>query len=150
MSDRDHVPQLLQEASNAALLQSGQMRAAQLLLAYDGEVFPQDGCAITLSVLLQAAGIAVPNTFTAISLGRLLNEQRGWKTIATGQQQAGDIGSTCGATAHHGTDHIYLVLKVINPDEMLVADNQAAHVHSRSVTGVPDSKSPTRFFLRAV
>lgn len=149
MSDRDQVPQLLQEASNAALLQSAQMRAAQLLLAYDGEVYPQDGCAITLSVMLQAAGILVPNTFTAFGLGQLLESKRGWKLVAIGQQQPGDVGSTCGAEPQHGVDHIYLVLKVVNPDEMLVADNQRAYVHSRSVTGKPDGKSPTRFFLRA-
>ena len=45
--------------------------------------------------------------------------------IQVGQQQAGDIGSTCGPEPHHGTDHIYLVLKPVNADEMLIADNQA-------------------------
>lgn len=149
MSDRERVPELLTEATTAALLQSAQMRAAHLLLTYDGELYPKDGCAITLSVLFQAAGIPVPNTYTAIELGRLLRKERGWQEVPLGQEQPGDVGSTCGESAQHGVDHIYLVVKVVNKDEMLVADNQAQYVHTRSLSGKPDSKSPTRFFLRA-
>jgi len=150
MSDRDHVKSLLEQGSNAALLQIGQMKAAQLLLAYDGEKYPQDGCAVTLSVLMQAAGIDVPNTYTAIELGRLLRDKRGWKVIPVGKQLPGDVGSTCGDAPNHGVDHIYLVVKNVNPDEMLVADNQRSYAHSRSVSGVPDGKSKTLFFLRTV
>ena len=74
------------------------------LLDFDGEVFPSDGCAITLSILLQEAGISVPDTFRAIDLGNVL-KNKNWKTIAVGDQQAGDIGSTCGSQPHHGQDH---------------------------------------------
>ena len=150
MSDKDQMKTLLEQGTNAALLQISQMKAAQLLLAYDGEKYPQDGCAITLSVLMQAAGIDVPNTYTAIELGRRLRDKRGWEVIAPGNQKPGDVGSTCGEEPNHGVDHIYLLVKNLSPDEMLVADNQRSHVHTRSVSGVPDGKSKTRFFLRAV
>lgn len=149
MSDKDHIKTLLEQGTNAALLQISQMKAAQLLLAYDGE-YPRDGCAITLSVLMQAAGIDVPNTYTAIELGRRLRDKRGRKVIAPGNQQPGDVGSTCGEEPNHGVDHIDLLVKNLGPDEMLVADNQRSYAHTRSVSGVPDDKSKTLFFLRAV
>ncbi len=44
--------------------------------------------------------------------------------IPVGQQQAGDVGSTCGPTAHHGYDHIYLVLERQDSDKMVIVDNQ--------------------------
>jgi hypothetical protein len=117
------------------------------LLDFDGEVFPSDGCAITLSILLQEAGISVPDTFRAIDLGNVL-KNKNWKTIAVGDQQAGDIGSTCGSQPHHGQDHIYLVLRAVNPNEMVVADNQQPVPHSRFVNG-GEIMTPTKFFLRA-
>jgi hypothetical protein len=99
------------------------------LLDFDGEVFPADACAITLSVLLQDSGIAVKDTFPAIALGNLLKSKRGWQVIAVGEQKEGDIGSTCGPQPDHGRDHIYLVLKVLNSYEMVVADKQAPQPH---------------------
>jgi hypothetical protein len=121
--------------------------AARKLLDYDGEVYPSDGCAITLCVLLQNAGIAVKGTFLAIDLGHVL-ESRNWQVIPVGQQRVGDVGSTCGTVPHHGRDHIYLVLKVLNADEMIVADNQEPSPHFRYASG--KGRTPTRFFLRAV
>jgi hypothetical protein len=146
MSDVDHIVNLLAIAADAHQLQAAQHVAAQRLLAYDGEVYPSDGCAITLSVLLQQAGIAVPDVFQAIQLGRTLIE-RGWTRVAVGSQQQGDIGSTCGQTAHHGYDHVYLVLRPINIDEMVIADNQATSPHFRFASG--KGHTPTQFFLRA-
>lgn len=128
-------------------LQNAQHVAARKLLKFDGEVYPADGCAITLSVLLQEAGIAVPDTFQAIVLGSLL-KKLGWQVILVGQQQGGDVGSTCGAHAQHGVDHIYLVLRKVNTDEMVIADNQRPEAHFRWASG-KGGKSPTRFFLRA-
>jgi kumamolisin len=144
--DGSAIASLLKIASDPSQLQDAQAQAAKLLLAYDGEQYPSDGCAITLSVLLQVAGIDVADTFQAIILGKLLIG-RGWTQIAIGDQVAGDVGSTCGPTAHHGTDHIYLVLKAANSDEMVVADNQEPTPHFRFASG--QGKSPTRFFLRA-
>jgi hypothetical protein len=71
---------------------------------------------------------------------------RGWTKISVGQQQAGDVGSTCGEVPHHGTDHIYLVLRTLNVDEMVVADNQEPTPHFRFASG--NGKSPTTYFLR--
>jgi len=118
------------------------------LLNYDGEKYPTDGCAITLCVLFQEAGIAIEDTYQAIELGRRLIDGRNWVVIPLGQQQAGDLGSTCGPQPHHGFDHIYLVLQPMNEDEMVIADNQAEHPHFRFVSG-KDGKTPTKFFLRA-
>ncbi len=146
-TDKDRIKQLIQDASSISRLQGVQAKAADKLLNLDGEIYPSDGCAITLSVLLQDAGIHVRDTFTAINLGRILRD-RGWQTIPLGQQEAGDVGSTCGSTPHHGYDHIYLVLQKLNDDEMIVVDNQAPVPHFRYVIGVQDD-TPTRFFLRA-
>lgn len=147
INDQEKIATLIKQASDSTQLQGAQSVAARKLLDYDGEIFPSDGCAITLSVLLQNAGIAVPDTFMAIELARLLENGRLWQRVPVGQQQAGDIGSTCGTEPHHGTDHVYLVLRKVNNDEMVIADNQAREPHFRYASGV--GKTPTRYFLRA-
>ena len=147
MSDAQNVPALVALASNADQLVAAQHMAAKRLLKYDGEIFPKDGCAITLSVLLQESGIAVKDTYTAIALGNLLKTRK-WQVVPLGNQKIGDVGSTCGPVAHHGEDHIYLVLDVLNLDEMVVADNQQAKPHFRYASG-KGGKTPTKFFLRA-
>jgi hypothetical protein len=146
MGDGQFIPSLLKIASDAGQLVAAQHVAAQRLLAFDGETYPSDGCAITLSVLLQDSGIAVKDTFLAIDLGNVL-KKRGWQVIALGEQKEGDVGSTSGAQANHGFDHIYTVLKVLNSDEMVVADNQQPQPHFRFASG--NGKTPTKFFLRA-
>ena len=148
MSDDQCIPNLIEIASDSYQLQTAQHVAAKKLLDYDGEIFPQDGCAITLSVLLQEAGIAVPDIYRAIDLGDQLKTERNWQVISIGEQQAGDVGSTCGVEPNHGSDHVYLVLKVLNSDEMVIADNQALTPHFRYVSGI-GGKTPTKFFLRA-
>lgn len=147
MSDSEHIPDLIKLASDVSLLQDAQRIAAKKLLDFDGEIFPSDGCAITLSILLQEGGIAVPDTFKAIDLGNVL-KNKNWKTIPVGEQRDGDIGSTCGSQPHHGQDHIYLVLRSVNSDEMIVADNQKPEPHLRYASG-GGQVTPTRFFLRA-
>ncbi|MBW0002731.1 MAG: DUF1906 domain-containing protein [Hyphomicrobiales bacterium] len=139
------ISKLLAIASNPETLQAAQAVAAQRLLIYDGEKYPHDGCAITLSVLLQQAGIDVPDTYMALDICRLL-KSRGWNTFPVGEQQRGDIGSTCGTVARHGTDHVYVVLRDLNTDEMVVADNQEPAPHFRFASG--QGKSPTTYFLR--
>jgi hypothetical protein len=62
-------------------------------------------------------------------------------------QWAGHVGSTCGPAPKPGYDHIYLVLKTLNPDEMVIADNQQQNPHFRFASG--QGKTPTKFFLRA-
>lgn len=144
--DGPFIPTLVSIASDTNKLVAMQHVAARKLLDYDGEVYPSDGCAITLSVLLQNAGINVQDTLLAIELGHVL-KSRSWQVIPVGEQRAGDVGSTCGTVPHHSRDHIYLVLKVLNSDEMVVADNQEASPHFRFASG--KGRTPTRFFLRA-
>jgi hypothetical protein len=148
MSDGQFIPVLLELASDTDQLVAAQHIAAKKLLDYDGETYPSDGCAITLSVLLQESGIEVADTYQAIVLGNTLKTKRNWKVVLVGQQEAGDVGSTCGPKPHHGTDHIYLVLKVLNSNEMVVADNQESAPHFRYASGT-GGKTPTKFFLRA-
>jgi hypothetical protein len=112
-----------------------------------GKYFRTNACAIALSTLLQDGGINVLDIYQAITLGRELGDKRNWQTIPVGQHQAGDIGSTCGDQPHHGRDHIYVVLKKVDDDEMLIADNQQSQPHSRFVSG--QGRTPTKFFLRA-
>jgi hypothetical protein len=145
--DKDKIADLLAIASDPVRLMNAQHIAAAKLLEYDGEVYPSDGCAVTLSVLLQDAGIDVQDVFQAITLGDVLR-QRGWTSVPLSQEQAGDIGSTCGMVPVHGQDHIYLVLRPVNSDEMIIADNQETHPHFRFISGA-GGKTPTRFFLRA-
>jgi hypothetical protein len=147
MTDTTRIPTLLRVAGDAARLQEAQSIAAKRLLDFDGEIYPSDGCAITLSVLLQEAGIPVADVFQAIKLGNLLKTDRKWQVIPIGQQRDGDVGSTCGTVPDHGSDHIYLVLRALNRDEMVVADNQASKPHFRFASG--NGKMPTKFFLRA-
>lgn len=97
--------------------------------------------------MLQEAGISVDDIYQAIGFGHILRE-RGWQVVSVGEQKEGDIGSTCGPTPHHGYDHVYLVLKGLNNDEMVVADNRESEPHFRFATG--KGKTPTKFFLRAV
>ena|SRR5271165_714556 len=147
MADGERIPDLIKLASDVSLLDDAQRTAAKKLLDFDGEVFPSDGCAITLSILLQGAGISVPDTYKAFDLGNLL-KGKNWKTIPVGTQRDGDIGSTCGSQPHHGQDHIYLVLRAVNSDEMVVADNQKSEPHFRYASG-KGGVIATRFFLRA-
>ncbi len=148
MSDGQYVAALVKLASDSQHLLTAQQVAAKKLLDYDGETFPQDGCAITLSVLLQESDIAVADTYQAIVLGNSLKLKRKWQVIPVGRQMSGDVGSTCGAEPDHGSDHIYLVLKTLNEDEMVIADNQAPRPHFRYASGI-GGKTPTKFFLRA-
>lgn len=148
MTDAQCIPQLLKIASDPSQLVALQHVAAKRLLDYDGETYPSDGCAITLSVLLQESGIAVSDTYQAIVLGNTLKSKRNWTVVPVGEQKEGDVGSTCGTKPNHGYDHIYLVLKVLNFDEMVIADNQQPAPHFRFASG-KGGKTPTKFFLRA-
>lgn len=142
----DIARKLVAVGSSAARLAQVQAIAARKLKGFDGEIYPHDGCAITLSCLMQAAGLDIPDTYQAFALGNLL-KQRGWQVIPVGEQRDGDVGSTCGSAPHHGTDHIYLVLEA-DGDQMMIADNQAKVPHVRFASG-KGGKSPSQFFLRA-
>ena len=85
----------------------------------------------------------------AIELTNVLRKNRNWEVIPVGSQKSGDIGTTCGTIPNHGYDHIYLVIKIIDADEMVIADNQKKEPHSRFASG-KDNRTPTKYFLRAV
>lgn len=89
-TDGSRIDKLLSIAGTAASLQNAQDIAAQRLKDYDGEIYPSDGCAITLSVLLQKSGIEVEDTFMAIDMCRVLKD-RGWERISIGDQRRGTL-----------------------------------------------------------
>jgi hypothetical protein len=146
-SDKLRIPAVLAIANDPAAYHDVQREAAQELFSGAGEDWPHDGCAINLSDLLQRGGIPVPDILQALRLGTHLRDHRGWQVIPNGQQQPGDVGSTCGTTPNHGFDHIYLVLQRVDQDEMVIADNQKPQPHTRFVSG--KGRTPTKFFLRA-
>lgn len=148
IGDEAKIQKAIQIANNPAAYQKVQQEAAEELFRLAHEDWPRDGCAINLSNLLQAAGMPVPDILQALTLGRHLRDHRGWQVIPKGQQQPGDVGSTCGSTPNHGFDHIYLVLQRVDDDEMVIADNQKPKPHTRFVSG-KGGKTPTKFFLRA-
>ena len=147
MGDRSSIETLLALARDTAKLQAAQAIAAPRLLAYDGTVYPSDGCAITLSVLMQQAGIPIRDIFWALELTNEL-KARGWQIVANTDRQPGDVGTTCADVPMHGDDHVYLVLENTDEDEMLIADNQHTEPHPRWISG-KGGKTPTRYFLRA-
>lgn len=147
MTDGNYITELVEIASNPMRLDAAQAEAGQELLHFDGEKYPADGCAITLSTLLRESGIDIPFTFQALALDNAL-QKRGWQRIAIGEQKAGDVGSTCVSYPRHGSDHIFLVLHALNTDEMLIADNQSRSPHFRYASG-KGGKTPTTHFLRA-
>ncbi len=148
MSDVQFIPKLVELASAVGTLDQAEKVAAKELADVEHLVYPMDGCAITASTLLRMAGIDVPFTFLALGLDELL-QKRGWMKIPPGQQKAGDLGSTCfGGIRHPGSDHIFVVCYNLNPQEMIVADNQAKYPHQRRTDG-QDGKTRTDHFLRA-
>jgi len=147
MNDQSRIETLLAVARDKARLQAAQSIAGKRLLTYDGTVYPKDGCAITLSVLMQDAGIPIPDIFWALEITNEL-KARGWQMVANEDRRPGDIGTTCGDVPTHGDDHVYLVLENTDEDEMLIADNQHTEPHPRWISG-KGGKTPTRYFLRA-
>lgn len=150
MSDAQFIPKLVQIAGNSTTLDMAQRQAATAIKEFDGENYPSDSCAITQSKLFQSAGIGIPNTYQALAFVNMLQEKRGWKPVPRGEKlMPGDLGTTCfGGVPHHGIDHVYIVVRPMNPNENLIADNQSDEPHFRYVDG-QGGKSPTTMFLRA-
>ena len=147
ITDRERIAALLANAVDPDQLRVAHALAARKLLQPDGAIYPADGCAITLSVLMQAAGLDVPDLFWAIDVPAVLLA-RGWVEVPVGCQRGGDVGSTCGVSPCHGDDHLYLVIRAVNQDEMVVVDNQAAYPHFRWSSG-RGGQTPTTMFYRA-
>jgi hypothetical protein len=150
--DKDQIPKLLEIAKSREGLAEAQRIAAKALADAHEPPFPKNGCAATLSALLELSGINVKMTLGAGRLAHMLGGQinstgRRWDHIAVGDQQAGDVGVTFDEGGTPGADHIYLVVQRINGDEMLIADNQAKTTHRRFASG--RGKTPTEYFLRA-
>ncbi|HDT6047477.1 TPA: hypothetical protein QHC14_005520, partial [Raoultella planticola] len=148
LSDKEKMIEVMNIARTPARYEKVQEVAASELFKLTHESWPHDGCALNLANLLQEGGIAVPDITQALALGNYLHDERKWEKIPVGQQQAGDVGSTCGPTAHHGYDHIYLVLERQDSDKMVIVDNQKPQPHERLASG--KGKTPTKFFLRPV
>jgi hypothetical protein len=140
--DSTHIAKLLENGSD-----KDGIAAAQKTAKKAWPLFPHNGCAANLSALLQMSGITVPMTLGAGKLAYILEKQRGWRHVAVGSQKPGDVGVTFDNGGNPGADHIYLVLKAINADEMIISDNQDDEPHHRFASG--KTKTPTEYFLRA-
>ncbi len=148
--DRDRIPRLIQIGGFDESLQRAQGVAAAALREV-GVTFPRRAGAATLSALLEAAGINVPMTLgagkLAQRLGGRLNSRR-WDHVPVGEQEAGDVGVCLDDSPRDGADHVYLVVRRVDNDEMVIADNQATTPHPRFASG-KGGKTPTDHFLRA-
>ncbi|QNP40513.1 hypothetical protein [Lysobacter solisilvae (ex Woo and Kim 2020)] len=149
--DGDHVPELIRLGGSSAGLAQAQGIAAQAMAAAGLPAFPKNACAANLSALLQLAGLDFPMTFGAGKLAYMLGgkfDSRRWVHVRAGDQIEGDVGVTYdNDTSIPGSDHIYLVVKRVDTDRMVIADNQATQPHERFVSG--KGKTPTEYFLRA-
>lgn len=140
------VPRLIEIASDPERCQEIRASAFQAMARIYGKPTSHNACACTLSMFLRAAGIAVDVEYGAGNLARILERQRQWTRVRVGQQQPGDVGVTQDRISPAGADHIYLVVRRIDGDRMLIADNQQRMApHPRSASG----QTPTEYFLRA-
>jgi hypothetical protein len=147
MSDKSKIAALLAIAADVERLHAARRVAGQRLWDFEGTVYPKDGCAITLCVLMQEAGMDMRDIFWALEITNEL-KARGWQIVPNSDRQPGDIGTTCIDVPAYGDDHVYLVLENIDDDEMVVTDNQHTAPHPRWISG-KGGKTPTRYFLRA-
>lgn len=127
--DEDCIPQLIALGSSETSIRHIQDLAAKEMEKAGLGYTLHNACAATLSEFLIASGIGVPVTLGAGRLARRLKEDRAWIRIDVGQQRAGDIAVTKDLTAPEGADHIFLVVKRVDADEMVIADNQAPAPH---------------------
>lgn len=149
--DKDCIEKLIQLGKTPDEIMAARAVAAQKMgITNHGASLP-NGCAATLCALLQKAGIPIgviplAGRFVTALAGPF--NSRNWDHIPVGAQQPGDIGVTYDLDpTPHGADHVYLVLKNIDGDKMLIADNQDREPHYRLASG--GKKTPTDYFLRA-
>ncbi len=122
--------------------------AKKAMIAIYGEATSHNACAATLCCFLQAADIKFPIEYGAGALAKYLEKNRGWVRIDVGNQKAGDVAVCYDNTSPHGADHIYLVVKRVDDDEMLIADNQTEYCpRKRFASG--GGQTPVEYFLRA-
>ena len=141
--DKDHIGKLVQEGSTQAGVQAAQRLAKKLMQDNGYGPTLHNACAATLSEFMSSARIDVPLTLGAGKLADRIRA-RGWNQIGVGDQQAGDV-----AVAKNNV-HIFLVVRAIDGDTMIIADNQAPGPHRRKASGDPGlNHSPVAYFLRA-
>jgi hypothetical protein len=115
--DKDQVAEMVRKGSTAAgVVQIQTLAKADMQKAHYGFTL-HNACAATLSEFMISSLINVPVTLGVTDLARRI-AARGWVRINVGDQQAGDV-----AVAESDV-HIFLVLKAIDRDMMLIADNQ--------------------------
>lgn len=148
--DATRVPVLIEIGSDVERCDAVRAKARRAMIKIYGRPTLHNACAATLSLFLKEAGIAVPITYGAGALARLLEKERGWSRIPIKQQRAGDVG-VCrdDDTSIPGADHVFLVVKRVDHDLMSIADNQDSHSpHPRYASG-KGGKTPVNYFLRA-
>ncbi len=123
-------------------------RGRTAMIRIYGKKTSRNACAATLCCFLEAAGIDVPMEYGAGNLARHLEKKRGWSRVSVGRQQPGDVAVCYDRMAPPGADHVYLVVKRVDADEMLIADNQTPYCpRTRFASG--RGQTAVQYFLRA-
>lgn len=141
--DKDHIAQMVQLGSTAQGVQRVQARAKEVMHDNGYGSTLHNACAATLSEFMNMSAINVPITLGAGNLARRI-KGRGWNPVTVGNQRAGDV-----AVAVNDV-HIFLVVRAVDKDIMIISDNQAPAPHRRRASGDPKlNHSPVAYFLRA-
>jgi hypothetical protein len=156
-SERSLVLAMIPWLKSAANLAYIDEEANEFLIEAGAAPFPHNACAATQSAILIEAGLMdlddpskpMKPILGALALDNYLHNKRGWTRVPLGEQQVGDIGTTCGTSPHAGRDHVFMWWKINNTHEGLVIDNQSTKgPHVRRTDG-QDGKSRTTYSLRA-
>jgi hypothetical protein len=141
---KDLIKNLIEIGSDTKRCADLREKAKKAMVPIYGHPTLHNACACTLSLFLQAAGLTMKKIiYGAGALATYLETDCKWQKVRVRQQQAGDVG-VC-----RDADHIFLVAKRIDDDQMMIADNQESFApHSRFASGY-GGKTPVDYFLRA-
>jgi muramidase (phage lysozyme) len=147
--DAERVTKLVENASDPNWCEKVRERGRKAMIRIYGRETSKNACAATLCCFLNAGGIDVPMEYGAGKLARYLEKTRDWTRVKVGDQRAGDVAVCYDKDKRTpGADHIFLVVKRIDQDEMLIADNQTDFSpHTRFASG--RRQTAVEYFLRA-
>ncbi|QND60148.1 hypothetical protein [Mesorhizobium huakuii] len=146
--DASKIAKLVSVASDPQKCEAIREQGKEAMIPIYGEATSHNACAATLCCFLNAADINVPMERGAGALAKYLEKTRGWARVKVGGQKPGDVAVCFDNTKPAGADHIYLVVKCLDSDEMLIADNQTNYCpRIRYASG--HGQTAVEYFLRA-
>jgi hypothetical protein len=103
MSDGESIPKLMEIASDSYQLQTAQHVAAKKAVGLrrrNLSIGRMRDYAVSFTSRGRNSGAGhLPGD----NAGQYAQKTKNWQVISVGQQQPGDVGSTCGVTANHGS-----------------------------------------------